>query len=195
MVRTVGFGDQIKKGVLTVKSTFDTVSNVQVSGHSVPILNTFVFKHIQKSPVPSKVREFLWQLLLDRIPCKVNLATRRALPSTGSVLCRPSDGEPETARHLFLHCKFTSNIWQALSGQVGETLIIPPNLFTSFAMWVDFGWSKRVKSSISLIQHAAIWSSWKNRNDRVFNNKVVTEAEIVEHIKVLSLQWFQIFFP
>lgn len=30
---------------------------------------------------------------------------------------------------------------------------------------------------------------WKTRNERIFNNKIQEVDEMVDHIKVISLQW------
>jgi len=46
-----------------------------------------VFGSVWKSPAPSKMVGFFWQLLLDRIPTKINLARRKILPLDESERC------------------------------------------------------------------------------------------------------------
>lgn len=89
--------------------------------------------------------------------------------------------------YIFSTEKFMSDIWRALSGWMGVTLFLRLNLFTFFAMWVGFGWSKRVKSgSMQLFGQLRLGM-------RVFNNKVVTEVEKVEHIKAVFAVVFRYF--
>ena len=53
-----------------------------------------------KARLPLKIKIFIWQLCLDKLPTSVNIAKRNG-PSNGScAVC----GEPETANHVFFHC-------------------------------------------------------------------------------------------
>lgn len=45
--------------------------------------------------------------------------------------------------------------------------------------------NKKVRKGYQLIFHAAVWSIWRVRNDRIFNNVICGVAELVEAIKVL----------
>jgi hypothetical protein len=57
-------------------------------------------------------------------------------------------------------------------------------------MLVSYGRGKRGKECLALIWQSVMWSIWKFRNDGVFNNKVVTIDEVVDHIKFQSWKWF-----
>jgi hypothetical protein len=49
--------------------------------------------------------------------------------------------------------------------------------------------NKKVRNGCLLIWHAAVWSIWRARNDRIFNDLSCGVAELVEAIKVLSWRW------
>ncbi|CAJ2627651.1 unnamed protein product [Trifolium pratense] len=63
-------------------------------------IRCFVFKNLWKSPAPSKVITFLWQLILDRIQTKDNLRKRRMIHDNNfnCVLCTVC---VESACHVF----------------------------------------------------------------------------------------------
>jgi len=73
-----------------------------------------VFSHVWESPAPSKVVAFSWKFLLNRIPTRVNLELRNALPPEVSSLCVLCGDEAETVNHLFLHCSISSRVWRGL---------------------------------------------------------------------------------
>jgi len=73
-----------------------------------------VLKHIWKCPAPSKVIAFLWKLLHDRIPTKVNLFNRHALLPESSLVCVFCEECLETSNHLFIHCGYTKGVWDGV---------------------------------------------------------------------------------
>ena len=76
-----------------------------------------VFDLLWKSPALSKVVAFSWQLLLNRIPSKDNLLSRRILPPVSLGRCDFCDQVAETATHLFLNLFF--NILSVGMGRLG----------------------------------------------------------------------------
>jgi hypothetical protein len=101
-----------------------------------------VFKYIWKSAVPSKVSGFAWQLLLDRIPTRENLCKRGLLHGEENVspLCCE---EEETARHIFLHCRFAAAVWYALNRWLGVVVVPPGEVLMSYGMLVGSGRNKK----------------------------------------------------
>ncbi|GAU46639.1 hypothetical protein TSUD_246650 [Trifolium subterraneum] len=96
----------------------------------------------------------------------------------------------ETTIHLFLHCDWVAKVWYEITRWLGFTLIIPPNLAISFAMWATCVSNKKEKKGICLIWNAFMWVVWKTRNRCIFNNMAAICEEVVEQIKVMSWQWF-----
>lgn len=96
-----------------------------------PLENTkkVVFESVWKSPAPSKVVVFSWQLLLNRIPTKDNLLRRRILAPVSLGRCEFCDQVGETAAHLFLHCEWMFKVWSKVGGWLGINFITPQSLF------------------------------------------------------------------
>ncbi|GAU45443.1 hypothetical protein TSUD_107350 [Trifolium subterraneum] len=152
-------------------------------------LEVLVFKNLWKSPAPSKVCAFSWQLLLDRIQTKDNLRKQRMLQNN-NVNCVFCGSCAESGSHLFLHCDCASKVWYQISRWLGLFLILPHNVFTSFALLITSAKNKKEKMGLCLIWNAYVWVIWIARNDGIFNAKVWRYDEVVEQIKLLSWKWF-----
>jgi hypothetical protein len=171
----------------TSKSAFHALINLQNNGNQLSHMQQFVFKNIRKSAAPSKV--ISWQLVLDRIPSKQNLMLCGV--DTGiEALCVACNSKLETSVHLFLHCDVAAHVWYEIARWVGHDLIMPPTLGHSFSLLLSCGFGKIRKKGLALIWHAFIWSIWRARNNRIFNNGVSDPDEIFESIKRISWEWF-----
>ncbi|CAJ2661595.1 unnamed protein product [Trifolium pratense] len=60
--------------------------------------------------VPLKVSILAWRLLQDRLPTKINLASRGILSSTATS-CVSGCGGVESVHHLFLSCEIFGSLW------------------------------------------------------------------------------------
>ncbi|GAU41463.1 hypothetical protein TSUD_237130 [Trifolium subterraneum] len=64
------------EGCFSVKFAFDSISWEIVECTNLITFESKIFNNIWKSPAPSKVVMFSWQLLYDRVPTKHNLLLR-----------------------------------------------------------------------------------------------------------------------
>ncbi|KAK2449803.1 hypothetical protein QL285_008959 [Trifolium repens] len=177
------------EGVHSVKSTYLFLDRTTNVGPPRSSLDSFAFKFIWKSGVPSKVSALSWQLLLNKIPTRENLRRRNVLTSDESK-CVFCDLYVESANHLFLHCGYSAEVWYALTRWLGVVLALPPSLSSSYALFVGCGSNKKRRKDFSIIWLAFVWAMWKTRNDRIFNNILVDTRTVVDLIQRLSWQWF-----
>jgi hypothetical protein len=176
-------------GIFTAKSAYGTLIKIQNQRIQLSHQQKFVFSNLWKSAAPSKVIAFSWQLVLDRIPSKQNLALR-GVDTGNDARCAACNSELESSAHLFLHCRVTAQIWYDIARWIGHELILPPSVDHSFSIFVSCGTNKIRKKGFSLIWHAFIWSIWRARNNRIFNNGVIDPDEICDNVKRISWQWF-----
>jgi hypothetical protein len=176
-------------GLFSVRSAYslllsEVLGAADLGGRANP-----VFERIWKSPAPSKLIAFSWQLLHNRIPTKDNLVSRGILRGDASGSCVMCTGSVETASHLFLHCNFVFSIWLVVFRWLGVTVVMPADLSTLFGYFVGFARTKKARRGFMLVWHTTIWQIWRSRNEVIFNNKVTSAADYVEEIKVLSWKW------
>ncbi|KAK2420700.1 hypothetical protein QL285_031404 [Trifolium repens] len=92
--------------------------------------------------------------------------------------------------HVFLHCHFTAAVWYMLSRWLGTMTVLPPNVLSSYVMFVGYGSNKKRRKGCSIVWLAFVWALWKCRNDYIFNNKVANAADLFDYIQRLSWKWF-----
>ncbi|GKU89474.1 hypothetical protein SLEP1_g3606 [Rubroshorea leprosula] len=71
------------------------------------------FTRIWNSVLPNKISTFNWQLLLDRIPTKMNMLTRGIIKDIQDCKCGICGEEEEDTKHLFLKCNMVRWLWMA----------------------------------------------------------------------------------
>ncbi|MCH84701.1 putative ribonuclease H protein [Trifolium medium] len=173
----------------SVKSLYFALDELLLEHTNLNTFQTFVFKNIRKGAVPSKVSAFAWQLFLDRIPTKENLA-RRGLVRIEDTTCSLCDERAETSCHLFLHCRFAAAVWYAINRWLGVVVVLPAEPMMSYGLLVGSGGNKKIRKGFSIVWLAFVWVLWRARNDRVFNNVGDSVDNVVERIQRTSWQWY-----
>ncbi|KAJ3679650.1 hypothetical protein LUZ60_017661 [Juncus effusus] len=116
--------------------------------------------------VPTKIRFFLWLLGLNRLPTQQNLQKKGWTTITACTLC--STGSVETIQHLFILCPYSVHFWNRMS---------TPSLSSdesTLAFWERIRRNRCTpteKKDWDVKWAAGCWTLWKQRNQRVFNNK------------------------
>jgi hypothetical protein len=186
-VLTPGTEDSIS-WTLTHSDAYTTVSayKAQFMG-SVPCS----FKNIVwKAWAPPKCRFFAWLAVQNRLWTSDRLAIRGWPHQPTCQLCKC---QPETARHILFECRYSKRVWQ----QAASWLSCPSLLNdlgsgreTVLHYWHAITGSptahpQGLKTAVTLIT----WELWKERNDRIFNNKASMPMAVVEKIKEESKIW------
>ncbi|GKC33866.1 RNA-directed DNA polymerase, eukaryota, reverse transcriptase zinc-binding domain protein, partial [Tanacetum coccineum] len=63
--------------------------------------------------VPIKINVFMWRLLLNKLPSRVNL-DRRGI-DVGSILCPICQDDVESVYHLYFSCEMAKDLWDLLA--------------------------------------------------------------------------------
>jgi mannosylglycoprotein endo-beta-mannosidase len=177
------------EGLFSVKSAYSIMfSLVSGAGELVERVNP-VFDRIWKSPAPSKLIAFSWQVLHNRIPTKDNLVRRGIFRGDSPGNCVVCSGSLESVTHLFLHCDFAFSIWLDIFRWLDVSVIMPGSLSIMFEYFIGLAKSKKARKGFMLVWHTTLWQIWRSRDDVIFSNKLMTAAECAEEIKVLSWKW------
>ncbi|GKV50907.1 hypothetical protein SLEP1_g57586 [Rubroshorea leprosula] len=134
-----------KDGQYSTKTAYSTLTKDLIETREIS-----TYKRIWNPKFPSKVSAFNWQLLLDRIPTKVNLAIRGIIGESEDGKCVFCKEENEDSKHLFLKCKITSWVWQECAKWWGTEIRLERDCWNSFQR---FGkWSKDPKGDVKIKQ-------------------------------------------
>ncbi|GAU38905.1 hypothetical protein TSUD_119710 [Trifolium subterraneum] len=177
------------EGIFSVNSAFGLFSREIGEAPNLSSLEKRIFSFIWKSPAPSKVTVFIWQLLHNRIPTKDNLFLRGVIQQGTGCNCVWCGEVLESATHLFLHCRVMIGVWYEIFKWLGVVLVMPPNLFYLLDCVNVVTSSKKARNGFLLIWNTAIWSIWRMRNNIIFNGITKEPWELVEEVKVLSWKW------
>ncbi|CAN0920401.1 Putative ribonuclease H protein At1g65750 [Linum grandiflorum] len=123
------------------------------------------WNNLWKLDVPPKIKQFGWQLGCDVLPTRDRLR-RRSVKIAG--ICGICNGDYETAWHLFLNCPLVRAGWCKLNlDQTMETLQNGCYNMQE-CLWAVLKHSDRTVQAQIL---TGIWGIWRERNNRVWNNK------------------------
>ena len=129
---------------------------------------------------------FSWQLLLDRIPSRLNLVKCGVPLPVGGLGCAFCDAPSESTVHLFLSCPSFLPVWYQVCRWLGWEFVIPLRLAQQFQAFIGLGRGKRVMLGLLLVWHAVIWTIWASRNDLIFVGGLLREEPVVDRVKLLA---------
>jgi hypothetical protein len=92
----------------------------------------------------------------------------------------------ESVDHLFLHCEDGSALWNAIFSCFGLSWVMPNSVAGLFACWW-LGACFRSAIVWKTVPLCLLWSLWRERNDRNFNDQERTLEELKCSFFFLSL--------
>nr|GEU98378.1 RNA-directed DNA polymerase, eukaryota, reverse transcriptase zinc-binding domain protein [Tanacetum cinerariifolium] len=118
--------------------------------------------------LPRKVNIFIWRLVLDRLPDRLNLSIRGLeIPSITFPSCI---ARVESNDHIFFGCDTAIGIWRLI--RVWIDVSMP--LFSSCSEWFrwieDWRAAKDSKDRMYVITTSTLWMLWRYRNSFTFNS-------------------------
>lgn len=150
-----------------------------------------VFTKLWAAKAPSNALALSWKILNNRIPTKVELARRNALPgglNTTCVLCADSE---ESIAHLFLSCNISWRIWMQVYKWLGMSMVLTNSVSQHFLHHVIPGINGRGSKAASLIWVATVGVIWNLRNGVVFRGVSVDTARILDSIQFRTWLWLK----
>lgn len=109
--------------------------------------------------------------------------------SPPEALCPLCSNEQEEISHLFLHCSFAHSLWGWWCRIWGLSWVWPSSLDSAFAQWSFPSKNKFLTKIWLAIFQVIVWSIWKERNDRIFNNTSNLVHE-TQNMVLLRLCWW-----
>lgn len=138
--------------------------------------------------VPYRIEIFTWFAILGRLNTRSKLAAMGIISRKDSncILCGAAQ---ECHNHLFLHCTLSWEIWVWWCSLWNLNWVPPLNLRHAFDQWhypsKGIFFKKVWAASFFII----LWTIWKERNGRIFENQSSTLSQLKDLI-LLRLSWW-----
>jgi hypothetical protein len=98
----------------------------------------------------------------------------------------------EMSYHLFLSCPILGTIWYHLRHWLDISAVDPMCLSDHFLQFGQLGGnSSCLRSTVVLIWLSCIWVLRKERDNKIFNNKATSIAELVDKVKFHFFWWLK----
>jgi len=133
--------------------------------------------------VPPKVKNLLWRMCRGCLPTHVRLLDKGVVcPTT----CASCDSSHEDLSHVFFECPFTIQVWHTtgLWGSVQHALSQ-----TASTTEAIFYLLENLAVELSQRLSTVMWSIWKHRNLRVWDNVTETSDVVVERARNMVTDW------
>ncbi|XP_071728934.1 uncharacterized protein [Rutidosis leptorrhynchoides] len=139
---------------------------------------------------PLKINIFIWRLIIDRLPSRINLAFKGSI-STLLFALFVVLVETQGITRLFYDALLT-HIWR----RIRIWMAIPwPDSFITIEDafdWMDsLNGSLSKKTRIYSIIAATLWWLWRFRNDTLHGNSTIKERDLFYNIILSSFSWLQ----
>ena len=131
--------------------------------------------------MPSKVRIFLWKLVVEAIPCCYNLGKKRIKNSPICLVCLTED---ETIEYMLFFCEWTRGIWFV----AGAGIRIDRETVSRFNTWLlkiveSVNKDKEMREKLMIQIAFTCCLIGKKRCTVVFNKKKIQMGIVIEKIK------------
>ena len=139
---------------------------------------------------PPKVKVFTFLHLKNRLLTHDIMARRRMHCQPRCVMCEACT--LETAHHLFFRCRYATAVWRELARSKGREVL-------SVGFSVQQTWEKSFENNSGAMQRkqwatlfmCTLWNLWKQRNDKVFSDKMKHPKILVQLILHEERLWMR----
>ena len=172
-----------KSGEFSIKSfTTELAEKSQLQGGKY-------FKGLWQNLVPHRIELFTWFALLGKINTKAKLISMGIIPSS-SHLCVLCGSMAETCEHLLLHCPLSWMLWCWWFKIWQVHIVIPSSLSDLYFLWhpppLKGNFFKKVWRAIF---HIILWTIWKERNSRIFDN-ISSSIQQLQDLILIRMSWW-----
>ncbi|KAG7593940.1 Ribonuclease H-like superfamily [Arabidopsis thaliana x Arabidopsis arenosa] len=162
----------VKAGSYTTKSGYALGKSASSQEHEV----TFNWRsHVWKVSTSPKLKMFLWKLARNALPVGTLLASRGISANTTCKKC----GGVEDPTHIFFHCPFAKQVWDAVPCLALPQLEIGVSLKALLVGLQQLVSLPPVGLSTKPLFPWVLWFLWKARNSLVFENRLVSAEDTI----------------
>lgn len=172
-----------KTGSFSVKSFAEELAKMDQSTPHDPLIGK-----VWKGLVPPRIEFFAWLACHGKLNTRSKLAKLHIIPPSHD-LCPLCNEKSESVNHLLLHCNYAWRVWCWWMKLWDVTWASPPSLKAHLQIWSIHGRDPFFKKVWWAVFFIIIWSIWKERNARIFQQVVCSIEKTCEMI-LLRLGWW-----
>lgn len=131
--------------------------------------------------IPHKVKYLLWRICRNTIPVRYRLRGKGVVVPIGCFMCT---GDVEHLMHLFIDCTYATECWQRM-GMVLNTWEIE-----NASEWLLDKLNMESQENLVTIA-TVIWGIWFARNQKLWENKVLTPAVALAWSSRQIVEWVE----
>ena len=168
------------------KFSVSSAYHAQLLGH----IPSVIFPQVWRTKATPKCRLHAWLFMHNKALTADNLA-KRGWPH--DPICKLCHIQPETAVHIAATCSYSRQVWQDVLGKLSLPSGLAPD---PSCRYLQDWWqhcSRSVPANIADTWHSLALLSWrilwKERNNRVFNNKAISAHTIADNIVTELNHW------
>ncbi|GKB45218.1 RNA-directed DNA polymerase, eukaryota, reverse transcriptase zinc-binding domain protein [Tanacetum coccineum] len=139
--------------------------------------------------LPRKVNVFMWRLILDRLPHRLNLSLHGM--EIQDITCPICVGNVESNDHIFFSCDTAVQVWYRV--RIWCDGVVPQ--LGSFSDWFEWlnNWPvlNGKRDRMYIICATMLWTLWRYRNNVVFNSQFMRRSDIFDCICLYSFSWIK----
>lgn len=141
-----------------------------------------------KIKCPPKVKVFLWVLLQHKLLTRGILMRRGCQTTQGCMLC--GGAITETDVHLFWTCAYSALFWQSLLASYNCNQRVTGTT-THINLWlrISVQLNSRGRTIWDTVWAAGLWALWRERNNRIFNQRSKSLQILVSETRYEIRQW------
>lgn len=172
-----------QNGVFNLSLVYSTL-------HSPSIQTDSNFLWIWKLPCHTRIKFFIWKIILDGLPLNSNLFIRGMQVST---LCSLCGLHVETTDHLFRSCSSVISLWTSAN----LPLTIPhTNTSIPLSQWIKSNASSTSPSHLAITTGSlflyCLWHFWKARNRKIFHCSPFSPHVVFSISKTKATEFFHL---
>ncbi|XP_026417403.1 uncharacterized protein LOC113312886 [Papaver somniferum] len=159
-------------GNLNTKSVYNFLTNLNFDKDEAKF-----WKHLWNLNMLPRVNMFCWKVVSCALALGNNMSKYVKDSDPYCLLC--DNLELENEMHLFVHCNFAKNVWDAFELNDIYYYIGNAGIMNWFKFWMN---NRNLTSKHNLITFI-IWSIWKFRNSVKFDNNYPNVNKLVDSIR------------
>ncbi|KAF7821145.1 reverse transcriptase [Senna tora] len=154
-------------GTFNLNSAFSLACNNTISQNIISDPNKDL-RWVWRIPCYPKIRFFIWQLVLNALPCRAVICSRGIQLNTVCPLCNSG---LETVDHIFCNCSASRKVWEVMG--LHPTILLNVN---QVLVWTKSNAENKSKLRMGVNFGSffvfGLWEIWLARNSVVFENNV-----------------------